>query len=167
MTKKLEIRFIKFERAFAMQILEQKGEFKSTEHVFVEDSPYLLTGAIFLRGSDRSLSFRVCTTHTLTSNKARDQYLEQIIRWISKEQFGSDGKLEIGKNCEVSDDGEVWVTRTFAGKTAKQLGEPRFLGMHNDVSLVRWKYARPIASCVQPKIVGNIYTWEMEVGDGK
>lgn len=161
MKKTLKIRFIKFERAFAMQILEQKGEFKSTEHVFVEDSPYLTTGAIFLRGRDRALSFRVCTTHTFTSNKARDQTLEQIIRWISKEQFGSDGKLEIGKNCEVSNDGEVWFTRTFAGKTAKQLGEPRFLEMYNDVSLVRWKYARPIASCVQPQIDGDVYTWSL------
>ena len=101
MTKKLKIRFIKFERALAMQILEQKGEFKDTKHVFLEDSPFLLTGAIFLRGFDRSLDFRVCNTQTLTSNKARDQYLEQIIRWISKEQFSLDGRLEIGKKLEV------------------------------------------------------------------
>lgn len=161
MTKKLKIRFIKFERALAMQILEQKGEFKDTKHVFLEDSPFLLTGAIFLRGFDRSLDFRVCNTQTLISNKARDQYLEQIIRWISKEQFSLDGRLEIGKNCEVSDDGEVWVTRTFAGKTAKQLGEPRFLEMYNEVSLVRWKYARPIASWVQPQIDGDVYTWSL------
>lgn len=144
-----------------MQILEQKGEFKNTEHVFVEDSPYLTTGAIFLRGFDRELDLRVCVQHIFASNDARDKTLEQVIRWISKEQFSLSGKLEIGKNCEVSDDGEVWFTRTFAGKTAKQLGEPRFLGMHNDVSLVRWKYARPIASCVQPQIDGDVYTWSL------
>lgn len=161
MTKKLKIRFIKFERALAMQVLEQKGEFKNTEHVLVEDAPFLLTMTIFLRGSDRSLDFRVCTTRNFTSNKARDQTLEQIIRWISKEQFSLSGKLEIGKNCEVSDDGEVWLTRIFAGKTAKQLGEPRFLEMYNEVSLVRWKYARPIASWVQPQIDGDVYTWSL------
>lgn len=137
MIKKLKIRFVRFERAFSMQILEQKGEFKSTEHVLVEDSPYLLKGAIFLRGVDRSLDLSVCGTHILSSNKARDQYLEQIIRWISKEQFSSDGKLEIGKNCEVSDDGEVW--------------------------LARWKYVKPLYGAL--KIDGDIYTWEMEVSE--
>lgn len=165
MTKKLKIRFIKFERALAMQILEQKGKFKNTKHVLVDDAPYLLANAIFLRGSDRSLDFRVCNTPLFTSNDARDKNLEQIIRWISKEQFSLDGRLEIGKNCEVSDDGEVWLTRIFAGKTAKQLGEPRFLEMYNEVSLIRWKYARPITSWVQPKIESDLYTWETEVAE--
>lgn len=161
MKKTLKIRFIKFERAFAMQILEQKGEFKNTKHVFVEDAPFLLAGAVFLRGFDRSFDLRVCGTRIFTSNKARDQILEQIIYWISKEQFSFAGKLEIGKNCEVSDDGEVWLTRIFAGKTARRLGEPRFLELYNDVSLIRWKYARPIASCVQPQIDGDVYTWSL------
>lgn len=161
MKKTLKIRFIKFERALAMQILEQKGEFKNTEHVFVENAPFLLAGAVFLRGFDHSLSLRVCTTHTFTTNKARDQTLEQIIRWISKEQFSLPGKLEVGKSCEVSDEGEVWLTRIFAGKTAKQLGEPRFLELYDNVSLVRWKYARPIASCVQPQIDGDVYSWSL------
>lgn len=31
MTKKLKIRFVKFERALAMQILEQEGKFKSRQ----------------------------------------------------------------------------------------------------------------------------------------
>lgn len=161
MKKKLKIRFVKFERALVMQVLEQKGEFKNTEHVLVEDAPYLITGAVFLRGFDRSLDLRVCDTHIFTSNKARDQILEQIIYWISKEQFRLPGKLEIGKNCEVSDDGEVWLTRIFAGKCAAQLGEPRFLELNNPVSLTRWKYARPIASCVQPQIDGDVYTWSL------
>lgn len=161
MEKILKIRFIKFERAFAMQILKQKGEFKNTKHVLVDDAPYLLANAIFLRGRARSLDFRVCNTQLFTSNDARDKNLEQIIRWISKEQFSLSGRLEIGKNCEVSDDGEVWLTRIFAGKTAKQLGEPRFLELYNDISLIRWKYARPIASCVQPKIDGDVYTWSL------
>lgn len=165
MTKKLKIRFIKLERAFAMQILEQKGVFNNTRHVLVDEAPFLLANAIFLRGSDRSLDFRVCNTQLFTSNKARDQSLDQIIRWISKEQFRLDGKLEIGKNCEVSDDGEVWLTRIFAGKCAAQLGEPRFLVLDGGVSLTRWKYARPIASCVQPQIDGDLYTWEMEVAE--
>ena len=33
MAKKLKIRFVKFEKALAMQILEQEGEFKSSTHV--------------------------------------------------------------------------------------------------------------------------------------
>ena len=33
MTKKLKIRFTKFEKALAMQILEQEGSFCDSEHV--------------------------------------------------------------------------------------------------------------------------------------
>lgn len=33
MSKKLKIRFVKFEKVLAMQILEQEGEFKASTHV--------------------------------------------------------------------------------------------------------------------------------------
>lgn len=161
MEKKLKIRFVKFERALVMQVLEQKGEFKNTEHVLAEDAPYLITGAIFLRGVDRSLDLRVCGTHVFTSNKARDQTLEQIIYWISKEQFPIPQKLEIGELCMFSDNRANWHTGRYAGKCAAQLGEPRFLELDGGVSLTRWKYARPIASYVQPKIEGDVYTWSL------
>ena len=51
MTKKLKIRFVKFERALAMQILEQVGEFKNTEHVKTAVAPNLSVNSVFLRGN--------------------------------------------------------------------------------------------------------------------
>lgn len=62
--------------------------------------------------------------------------------------------------------GKTGLVAFFAGKTAKQLGEPRYiaLGFWNDF-VSRWKYVRPIDSCFQPKIDGDVYTWEMEVAE--
>lgn len=165
MTKKLVIRFVKFERALAMQILEQEGLFKATEHVRALGFPAISSGCIFLRGVDSSLHNDISVSSDFPDNDARDECLEKVIKWISEEQFSRSGKLEIGKECEVSDYGEGWVRRIFAGKTARQFGEPRTiaLGFGNSLILRRWKYVRPIDSFVQPKIDGDVYTWEMEM----
>lgn len=167
MKKLLKIRFVKFERALAAQQLEiQWGytSFESFEHTIFEafhiDFAY---DAVWLgRHPNGNVAVRV-----FESNAARDEYLEKVIKWISEEQFAIKVKLEIGKECEASDDGKDWFVRFFAGKSAKQLGEPRYLafGDNNLGYLIRYKYVRPLGSFVRPKIDGDVYTWEMEVGD--
>ena len=84
-----------------------------------------------------------------------------------RNSFQQGGELEIGKECEASDDGNNWVVRFFAGKSAKQLGEPRYLAFwdKNLGCLIRYKYVRPLGSFVRPKIDGDVYTWGMEVAD--
>ena len=144
-----------------MQILEQVGEFKNTEHVLVECSPELCAEGIFLRGVECALDFRVCCTQTFTSNEARDGYLNTVVKWISEEQFAS-GKLEIGDLCKFSNDGKKWTYDKYAGMCAKQLGEPRFLCAASE-HLIRFKYAYPaVGSNLQ--IDGDFYTWEL-MGD--
>ena len=167
MTKKLKIRFVKFERAIAMQILEQVGVFKATEHVQAIGFPAISYGCIYLRGADLKLHNTISTSTNYSDNAERDKYFNNAIKWISEEQFATGGKLEIGKECEASDNGEDWFVRSFAGKSAKQLGEPRYLAYWYDNLgyLIRYKYVRPIASFVRPKIDGDVYTWEMEVSD--
>lgn len=56
MTKKLKIRFVKFRRALVMQILEQEGLFKATEHVRALGFPAISSGCIFC-----AVLIRVCT----------------------------------------------------------------------------------------------------------
>lgn len=163
MTKKLVIRFVKFERALAMQILEQEGIFKTIEHVRVRAYPSLDENCVFLRSWEKEYDFSVRTIR-FNGNAERDEYLDKVVKWISEEQFSGSGKLEVGKECEFSDDGVVWYSGHFGGKCAKELGEPRFLAAGSNI-LVRFKNARPIASCVQPKIDGDVYTWEMEVAE--
>ena len=163
MTKKLKIRFVKFERALAMQILEQEGIFMTIEHVRVRAYPSLDENCVFLRSWEKEYDFSVRTIR-FNGNAERDEYLNKVIKWISEEQFSGSGKLEIGKECEFSDDGKDWFFDEYAGKCEKQLGEPRFLSAGSNI-LYRFKYARPIGGCVQPKIDGDVYTWEMEVSD--
>lgn len=163
MTKKLKIRFVKFERALAMQILEQKGEFKEREHIRIRSNPELDIDYIYLRGSwaecDKDLSSR-----TFADNAERDEYLNNVVKWISEEQFATGGKLEIGKECEVSDDNKDWQRRTLLAVLPKSYFS-KYITSENysDFKWCSWKYARPLASCVQPKIDGDVYTWEMEV----
>lgn len=166
MTKKLKIRFVKFERAIAMQILEQVGTFKDTEHVQSAVCPELGSKCIYLRGKNSTYDTTIGLIR-FSDDAERDECLNNVVKWISEEQFATGGKLEIGKECEASDNGEDWFVRFFAGKSAKQLGEPRYLAYWYDTLgyLIRYKYVRPLASFVRPKIDGDVYTWEMEVAD--
>ena len=164
MTKKLVIRFVKFEKALAAQQLEiQWGytSFESFEHTMFEAFHIdFADDAVWLgRHPNENVAVRV-----FDSNAERDKYLEKVIKWISEEQFSTKGKLKIGKECEFSDNGVDWYSGHFGGKCAKELGEPRFLAAGSNI-LVRFKNARPIVGCVRPKINGDVYTWEMEVAD--
>lgn len=166
MKKLLKIRFVKFERALVAQQLEIKGIHHFVENMHTQFSPFyieLRQDGICIQVNENLPAIK---HRFFPDNCERDEYLEKVIKWISEGQFPTTGKLEIGKECEVSADGENWARRIFAGKTAKQLGEPRYiaLGFWNDF-VSRWKYVRPIDSCLQPKIDGDVYTWEMEVAE--
>lgn len=166
MKKLLKIRFVKFERALAMQILEQVGGFETTNHIKVCGIPEMGVERICLRGFLSACDYDV-SAKSFKDNAVRDKYFQKAIKWISEEQFKTGGKLEIGKECEASDDGKDWFVRFFAGKSAKRLGEPRYLAFwdNNLGYLMRYKYVRPLGSFVRPKIDGDIYTWEMEVAE--
>lgn len=163
MTKKLKIRFVKFECTIVMQILEQNGVFPSRTHVKISAVPeFADEDILFLRGSETWSDFVVCVK-CFTNNDKRDEYLDEVIGWISEEQFALDRKLEIGEACLFSDDRKDWHSGEYAGKCAKQLGEPRFLALDGDNSLTRWQYVKPLYGAL--KIDGDIYTWEMEVAE--
>ena len=95
------------------------------------------------------------------SNAERDEYLQKVLGWTTDELFGGAGKLEVGKMCEVSDDGKTWIKRIYAGELAPVLGKG-FLVQHClfDFEFFSAKYVRPISA--QPTIDGEIYTWETE-----
>lgn len=156
--KKLKLRIAKFDRMLVVEQLERTGEWKNSEHVKVQGSLFLLEDNIDLQEDnyDENVAIR-----KFDNNAERDEYLQNMLGWITEEQFGGSGKLEVGKMCEVSDDEKEWVKRIYAGKFAKQLGEEkRFLAVYipsNDV-IKRWKYAKPINDCL--KIEGEVYTWE-------
>lgn len=158
MTKKLKIRFVKFECALAMQVLEQKGYFDSMKHVRVSAYPAVDETCVFLRGREKEYDYSVKTIR-FNDNAERDEYLNKVIKWISEEQFADGSKLKIGEKCLFSDDGTDWHSGKYGGKGAKQLGEPRFLSLDDDW-FTRWKYVKPLPLCGAPKTDGDIYTWE-------
>lgn len=163
----LKIRLVKLERALVAQQLEMAGKehFTPSEHValwglgidFADEAIRL----------SRSCDINIGGIRLFNHNAERDRYLNKVVKWISEEQFATGGKLEVGKKCEASDDNEDWVRRIFAGEADEQFGEPRFLalGLESTLMLRRWRYVRPLASSVRPKIDGDVYTWEMEVAE--
>lgn len=68
--------------------------------------------------------------------------------------------LKWGEECEVSEDKEMWTTRMLVGKHPIYEG---YIVVH-DLGLTDqpeyWRYARPTVKKVEPKIEGDIYTWE-------
>lgn len=166
MTKKLKIQFVKFEKAIAAQLLEVDGfnwVKDDSTHIRLYPSGYLTLWEEYASIPTVRNNNNISST-SFNDNTERDKYLNKVIKWISEEQFSGSGKLEIGKECEFSDNGVDWYSGHFGGKCAKELGEPRFLAAGSGI-LVRFKNARPIAGCVRPKIEGDVYTWEMEVGE--
>lgn len=170
MTKKLKIRFVKFECGLAMQILEQEGVFIDTEHVKIDIAPKLFVNSVFLRGSVGKLDWAVCSSYIAKTNAERDKYFNNVIKWISEEQFATGGKLEIGKECMVSlfdyIDEEYWVMGRLLAILPKHIRRRYIIQSKNDKGLATsWEYARPLSSFVRPKIDGDVYTWEMEAKD--
>lgn len=171
MSKKLKIKFWKAEKALAMQILKQEGLPKRKEEggiVYILTTPNVYRDLICLRGDRASANLIVDAVH-FNSNQERDEYLDKITNAITDELFTSNGELKVGEMCEVSDDKKHWKKRVYAGKSARELGlDRRYIAMRPEdgISLIRWKYARPIAKRIEPKVEENgeviTYTWEKE-----
>ena len=167
MTKKLKIRFVKFERTLVMQILEQVGEFNETKHVFFRAVPAFTLDGVYLRGSDKNNDLYTPTIR-FKSNEERDEYLDKVVKWISEEQFMSGSpEPKIGERYEFADDldGEWCDGRLLFILPSRY--DFRYI-FATDVFLRGWsfaQYARSLARRVEPKIDGDFYTWESEVAD--
>lgn len=161
MTKKLKIRFVKFEYALAMQVLEMNGKFLDSPVGLNGNGSHTQIGVPCLNDDSVWLCpIPIVKSRQFESNAARDEYLNKVVKWISEEQFATCEKLEIGKKCLFSDDGKDWHSGKYGGECAKQLGEPRFLALDGDAWLARWKYVKLLPLYSALKIDGDIYTWE-------
>lgn len=157
--KKLKLRIAKFDRMLVVEQLELEGKIRSTAHIKAWDNLGILTGSIFLRES--SIKHKSSDCLRFDNDTERDAYLQKVLGWITDELFGGARKLEIGKECLVSDDGEGWSERIYAGKVAKQLGMDKRYLTHSESEedvFLRWRYAKPINDSL--KIDDEIYTWE-------
>lgn len=161
MTKKLKIRFVKFEKALAMQILEQKGSFRDSEHVGT-GFPELCRDRIYLCDEDLRDNLSIFMGY-FDTNAERDEYLKNVIRWISEEQFGgnNEGMLKSGELWEVRDNkDDEWEERILIAILPKRFLNRYIVETDRGNSWTYFAYGRPIGRRIEPKIDGDIYTWE-------
>lgn len=161
MTKKLKIQFTKFEKALTMQILEQEGSFHDSEHVGT-GFPELYCERIYLCDEDSRGNLSISVTH-FDTNAERDEYLKNVIRWINEEQFGrnNEGMLKPGELCEVRDyKDDEWEKRKLITILPKRFANRYIMENDKDNGWTCFRCARPIERRIEPKIDGDIYTWE-------
>lgn len=160
MTKKLKIRFTKFEKALAMQILEQEGSFCNSAHIQI-GIPELCGDDIYLCEEDERDNLNHVSMVEFVSNELRDVYLNNVIRWISEEQFREE--LKVGEMCEVRNKNtdDEWKIRKLITILPEPYYSPYIVEAHEGRGCC-WQafdQARPIKNS-NPKIDGDIYTWE-------
>lgn len=160
MSKKLKIRFVKFEKALAMQILEQEGSFRDSEHVRT-GVPELCCDRIYLCDEEERGNLGI-SVGRFDTNARRDEYLKNVIRWISEEQFAMrSGKLKVGELCEAHV-GNRWEKRRLLAILPKRY-ENRFIveRVEDDESWVGCSEVLHLPNWNKSTVDGDVYTWEM------
>lgn len=163
MTKKLKIKFAKFESILVMQVLEQAGRFRTTEHVRIDTFPAFSCDDIYLRGCDSNYDLKI-DSMPFANNAERDEYLEKVINWITEEQFSiTSNELKVGSECEVRDcETAMWTKRKLITILPKQYLNRYVCEYKDDENLTHnWNYARPLTRHIEPKVDGDVYTWEI------
>ena len=163
MTKKLKIRFVKFECALVAQQLEMTGKehFTPSEHV-------ALWGLGMDFADEAIWLSRSCGTNLVARrfyhNDERDRYLNKVVKWISTEQFSSTEEFEVGKlyAFKYKKDNPV----KFFGRLLTILPENVESRYIVEAPFLKkgWEaFEVACPSYASPQIDGDIYTWEMEV----
>lgn len=153
--KELKLKIEKFERAIVVQTLKVT-DCVDSEHVKFSASPIILEDKIVLNKYKDNSTLGIAY---FNSNEKRDSVFEQIIEWITSEQFSRPiAKLEVGKEALFIDTiGEAGVR----GKLVYILPEgmaSRYLSASDSYPYwCYWKYAFPINDTL--KIKGDIYHW--------
>ena len=160
MSKKLKIRFTKFENALAMQILEQEGSFRDSEHVCT-GFPELCCDRIYLCDKEERGNLGVFV-RSFEANAERDEYLKNVIRWISEEQFAEGSEeLKVGEWCAARMT-YGWRKRKLVAILPERY-KNRFIVdvANNDRNWMFCDEVRPLPDCIESIIDGDVYTWEM------
>lgn len=165
MSKKLKIQFWKAEKALAMQILEQEGSFRDSEHVYM-GLPELCCDRIYLCDEMERDNLDV-SARSFVANAERDAYLQKVVTAITDELFTGEGELKIGEMCEVRDyDNESWRKRKLITILPEQQSYRFVVDSLEPHRYIGYEYARPLTltNRTEPKIeeCGQLitYTWE-------
>lgn len=170
MIKELVIKFVKMDCTLVAQQMSIRSSEcfnKKTEHTNMGNALYLYKDSVSLIAStDKNQN--TLDAAFFDSNTERDEYLEKVVKWISKEQFNVTRKLEVGKPCMVSLSEEIETNEWVMARLLAILPKPirrRYITQSktNKEMFTSWTYARPVSVSFGQKIDGDVYTWEMEV----
>lgn len=154
--KELKLKIEKFNKAIAFQTLKMNGTFEDSEHVGFSSYHAIIRNEIILNKHTDAATLGIAY---FNDNEERDIVFNNIIKWISDEQFSRPPtKLEIGEEALFSDTiGEGGVRGTLVYILPEEF-ESRYLSASDSYPYwCYWKYARPANNTL--KVKGNIYHW--------
>lgn len=156
--KELRLKIEKFNKAIVFQTLKMNGDFEDSEHVKFMSHPAIIRDEILL---DKYPNETAVGIKYFKDNEERDEVFDNIIKWISDEQFSLHRRgLEVGKEAMFND-------RLGSGLVRKKLihilpegFESRYISESDTYPYwCYWKYAYPAQDVL--KIKNNVYHWRI------
>ena len=157
--KELRLKLEKFNKAIVFQTLKMNGTFEDSEHVKFMSHPAITRNEIML---DKYPNETAVGIKYFTDNEERDTVFDNIIKWISDEQFSVHRrKLVIGKEAMFNDTIGSDLVRRRLIYILPEGFESRYISDSNTYPYWSyWKYAYPAQK--ELKIKGNVYHWRTD-----
>lgn len=154
--KKLVLKITKFDKAIEIHVKELIGMFRDSEHVKFS-SIYKMDSF----NNEIVLSAYNTYSKHFNSNQERDEYVNTAVHWITKEQFKSNIKINIGDYCYASNDAKEWHKTIYIGKLPEQIEGIQRIITTNSVPPYKLdcvRYTKPIKN---PQIENDTYMWKI------
>lgn len=155
--KELRLKIEKFNKAIVFQTLKMQGDFEDSEHVKFMSHPAIIRNEILL---DKYPNETAVGIKYFKDNEERDEVFDNVIKWISDEQFSVPRReLVIGKEAMFNDTLGSDLVRRKLIYILPEGFESRYISDSNTYPYwCYWKYAYPAQDIL--KIKNNVYHWK-------
>lgn len=155
--KELRLKIEKFNKAIVFQTLKMQGDFEDSEHVKFMSHPAIIRNEILL---DKYPNETAVGIKYFNDNDERDEVFDNIIKWISDEQFSLPRReLAVGQEAMFNDTLGSDLVRRKLIYILPEGFESRYISDSNTYPYwCYWKYAYPAQEVL--KIKGNVYHWK-------
>lgn len=154
--KELKLKIEKFDKAIAFQVLKMNGTFEDSEHVGFSSYHAIIRNEIILNKHTDTATLGIAY---FNDNEERDIVFNNIIKWISDEQFSRpQTDLVVGEEALFSDAvGSAGVRAKLVYILPEEFKSRYLSAVDSYPYWCCWKYARPTQKVL--KVEGNIYHW--------
>lgn len=154
--KELRLKIEKFNKAIVFQTLKMQGDFEDSEHVKFMSHPAIIRDEILL---DKYPNETAVGIKYFNDNDERDDVFDNVIKWISDEQFSVPRReLEVGKEAMFNDSFGAGLVRKKLIHILPEGFESRYISESDTYPYwCYWKYAYPAQDVL--KIKNNVYHW--------